>query len=79
MGLVWTGNANMRVAGAGLLEQKGIHPPATHRGNDIASRSGGGQDTHGSHGSHGAENGDKEKLSLKDKIKAKLHKSSTSS
>ncbi|EAQ91375.1 predicted protein [Chaetomium globosum CBS 148.51] len=55
-----------------LLEEKGVHPPATtHRGTDTSS---------GSHGSHGhGENGGKEKLGLKDKIKAKLHKSSSSS
>jgi hypothetical protein len=59
-----------------LLEQKGVHLPSTqHHGTDTSRTS---HSSHGSHGSHG-ENGGKEKVGLKEKIKAKLHKSSTPS
>ncbi|KAK4143683.1 putative glycine-rich cell wall structural protein 1 protein [Dichotomopilus funicola] len=63
-----------------LLEEKGVHPGAgSHHGHGKHDTgSGGSSGTRTSHGGSAGSPG-KEKIGLKDKIKAKLHKSSTSS
>jgi hypothetical protein len=73
----------------GLLEVKGVHKGAEDTAHGSHGSHGGHgihvPGLHGSHGSHashgsatGTETGAKEKVGLKEKIKAKLHKSSTS-